>query len=351
MFLINPKSGVGAKGMLPQQIKKLVDKRKFNVFVEETRYVAHACELAREASQRGVDVVVAVGGDGTVNEVARAIAGTDTALGIIPCGSGNGFARHLGIPIDVKRSIQFLNKAVPVSVDYGKINGVPFFCTCGVGFDAFVSNSFAHGTRRGFVGYMHQTLVDWVNYKPEVYDIETESSKKTYKAVVVACGNASQYGNNAYIAPNASMRDGMLSVTILEPFPAVDVPLVLGQLFGRSLTRNGHIKTLESKWVRIKRKHAGPAHFDGEPIDMEAEIFIEIVPAGINVMAMPGWNGQAAMVPFYKQVADMISGSLPEVNFSFPKIDLSFPMLPLRVDFFKKNLKKGNPHIDKKENS
>ena len=226
LFIINPKSGVGGKKELPQMIRKLIDKQRYNLSIEKTRCVGHASDLARDAVARGVDVVVAVGGDGTVNEVARSLTGSDTALGIIPCGSGNGFARHLGVPMDVKRSIIFLNTAEPVSVDYGKINGTPFFCTCGVGFDAFVSNSFARGTRRGFLGYMHQTLVDWVNYKPEVYEIETELSKKIYKAVLVACGNASQYGNNAFITPNASMCDGRLGVTILEPFPPVVWPFV-----------------------------------------------------------------------------------------------------------------------------
>ena len=328
LFIVNPKSGVGSKKELSQMIRKLIDKQKYNLSIEKTKCVGHASDLARDAVARGVDVVVAVGGDGTVNEVARSLTGSDTALGVIPCGSGNGFARHLGIPMDVKRSITFLNTAEPVSVDYGKINGIPFFCTCGVGFDAFVSNSFAHGARRGFLGYMHQTLVDWVNYKPEVYEIETESSKKTYKAVLVACGNASQYGNNAFITPNASMCDGHLCVTILEPFPPVDVPVVLGQLFGHLLEKSGHIKMLEAKWVRIKRVSSGPAHFDGEPVEMESEIFVEIVPSGIKVMASPGWDGKSVAVPLYKQISDMISGSLPKMDIAFPKLDINFPKLP-----------------------
>lgn len=339
LFIINPKSGVGSKKELPRMIKKLIDKQKFNLSIEKTRHVGHASDIAREAAERGTDVVVAVGGDGTVNEVARSLAGTSTALGIIPCGSGNGFARHLGVPMDVARSIIFLNTAEPVCVDYGKINSTPFFCTCGVGFDAFVSSSFARGTRRGFLGYMHQTLVDWVNYKPEVYEIETESSKKTYKAVLVACGNAAQYGNNAYISPNASMRDGFLTITILEPFPPVDVPIVLGQLFGHSLEKNGHIKMLKAKWVRIRRASAGPVHFDGEPVDMDSEIFVEIVPSGVHVMAMPGWDGKSVSVPMYKQIADMISGSLPKVDVLFPKLDITLPKLPATLNLRKKNAK------------
>ena len=323
LFLINPKSGVGGKRSVPRLVRTLVDKSKFNVTIRQTRYVAHACELTLEAVKRGVDIVVAVGGDGTVNEVARSLVGSKAALGIVPCGSGNGLARHLGIPLDVKRAIEFINTAEITAVDYGKINGHPFFCTCGIGFDALVSNSFAHGTRRGFLGYMNQTLVDWLSYEPEVYELESESFKKSYKAFLVACGNAAQYGNNAYISPHASMRDGLLSVTVLEPFPAVDVPLILGQLFGRSLDKNGHIKTLEAKWLKIKRNAAGPVHFDGEPAMMDAEIFVEMVPLGLNVLASPGWDGLSAVVPMYKQVFELVNVPVPDVNITMPKLGLS----------------------------
>lgn len=341
LFLINPKSGTGGKRSVPRLVRSLIDKHKYDVLIKETRYVAHACELAKAAVADGVDVVVAVGGDGTVNEVARSLTGTSTALGIIPCGSGNGLARHLGIPLDVKKAIEFLNTAQPVSVDYGKINDTPFFCTCGIGFDALVSSSFARGNRRGLWGYMNRTLNDWLSYEPEVYEIESESFKKDYKAFLIACGNAAQYGNNAYISPNASMCDGLLSVTILEPFPAVDVPLILSQLFGRTLMRNGHIKTLEAKWLKIRRKAAGPVHFDGEPAQMDAEIFIEIVPRGLNVMAAPEWDGRSAVVPLYKQLAELVSVSVPDIEIDFPKMDSIFPKVDVsfpKVNEFVKKL-------------
>lgn len=325
LFLINPKSGTGGKRSVPKLVRSLIDKHKYDVLIKETKYVAHACELTKEAVNGGVDVVVAVGGDGTVNEVARSLTGSGAALGIIPCGSGNGLARHLGIPLDVKGAIEFLNTAEPVAVDYGKINDSPFFCTCGIGFDALVSSSFARGNRRGLWGYMNRTLTDWLNYEPEVYEIESESFKKDYKAFLIACGNAAQYGNNAYISPNASMRDGLLSVTVLEPFPATDVPIILGQLFGRKLTRNGHIKTLEAKWLKIKRKSAGPVHFDGEPAEMDADILVEIVPRGLNVMAAPGWDGSSAVVPLYKQLAELVSVSITDVEIELPKMAINFP--------------------------
>lgn len=314
LFLINPKSGVGGKKRLPGLIEKFIDKVKYDFTIAYTQYAGHACELASEAAKNGVDVVVAVGGDGTINEVARSIIHTSTALGVIPCGSGNGFARHLGIPINMRKAIDFINKAQPVAIDYGKLNGNPFFCACGVGFDALVSNDFANGGRRGMLSYVQKTLVDWVTYKPEVYEVELDSVKKTYKAFVIACGNASQYGNNAYITPFASMRDGMLSVSVLAPFAPVEVPKIVAQLFNNTLDKNSRMTTFAARKIKIKRKEEGPVHYDGEPSVMGAELNIEIVPEGLNVLALPGWDGTCSPVPIYRQFYDIVAGAMPSVS-------------------------------------
>ncbi len=310
LFLINPKSGVQSKKKVPQQIEKYIDKHKYDYSIEYTQYAGHACELAKNAVERGVDVVVAVGGDGTINEVGRTIIHTRTAMGVIPCGSGNGFARHLGIPMNIKKSIEFINNAEPVVIDYGKINGNPFFCSCGVGFDALVSYDFSKGNKRGFFSYIKKSLADWVKYKPETYEVELEGTNRTCKAFVIACGNASQYGNNAYIAPYASMRDGLLSVSVLGPFTTLEVPILAAHLFRNTIDKNRHMKTYASRWVKIKREKEGPAHFDGEPTLMDAELLIEIVPDGLNVLALPGWDGTCAPVPVLKQVYDMVAGSV-----------------------------------------
>ncbi len=306
LFIINPKSGRKSKASIPDLIEKNLDKERFVYSIAETGYPAHACELTRDAIENGADIIVAVGGDGTVNEVARTIAGTETALGILPCGSGNGFARHLSIPMDMKKAIEFINISEPTAVDYGKINGVPFFCTCGMGFDALVSKSFSEGRHRGLIGYINETLHDYLKYKPEVYEIEDESGKTSIKAFLIACGNAAQYGNNFYIAPRASMKDGLLSITVLEPFSAIDVPEIISQVLENKIDRNSHIKTFKSNRIRIHRKKAGVVHFDGEPMEMGAELLIEIVPAGLNVLSVPGWQGQYIPKPIYKTVFEMI---------------------------------------------
>ncbi len=350
LFLINPKSGIHSKRYIPKLIDTYINKEIFDYAIAETQYIAHACELTKNAVQQGVDAVIAVGGDGTVNEVARALVGTDTALGIIPCGSGNGFARHLGIPMDIKSAIEFINRSVSVPVDYGKINGTPFFCTCGMGFDAIVSRSFAEGKRRGFIGYINKALHDLVMYKPEVYEIEAEQGAVKNKAFLIACGNAAQYGNNVYIAPQASMKDGLLSVTILEPFSVVDIPILIGQVLSNTIDQNSHIKTLNTKWLKIKRNSPGIVHFDGEPIEMGEELFVEAVPNGMKVLAVSDWDGLYEPVPVYKQFFGLFSGSFP-MGIADGFISLPWQNDDKKADEKSNRLYKKKPAVSTKKNS
>ncbi len=306
LFIINPKSGGKSKASVHNLIEGTIDRDRFDFSVTETLYASHACELTREAVRAGFDAVIAVGGDGTVNEVARELIGTDTALGILPCGSGNGLARHLGIPMNIKKAIEFINNAEAISIDYGKINGTPFFCTCGMGFDAKVSKSFAEGHQRGLIGYITQTLHEYIAYKPDTYEIEDESGAIMSKAFVIACGNAAQYGNNFYITPHASMKDGLLTVTILKPFLAVDIPVIVSQIINNRIDRNSHIKTFSCRQLKIRRSKPGAVHFDGEPYDMGTEIAVEIVPDGLFVLGRPDWDGSYEPMPIHKRLIEIV---------------------------------------------
>ena len=149
VFVVNPISGTQGKKAILKCVEERIDRSIYEYQIVETQYAGHATQIAAEAAKEGVHIVVAIGGDGTINEIARSLIHTDTALGIIPCGSGNGLARHLRIPMDYKAAIDILNKGYQICIDYGKINDIPFFCTCGVGFDAFVSLKFADSGKRG----------------------------------------------------------------------------------------------------------------------------------------------------------------------------------------------------------
>lgn len=297
LFIINPISGTSRKGKVLNAIERRIDKARFSVEIRYTEFAGHAVEIAREAAEAGFDIVVAVGGDGTVNEVARSLVHTNTALAIVPSGSGNGLARHLLIPMNIDKALDIINANVVTELDYGLINDKPFFCTCGVGFDAFISLKFAEAGRRGLQTYVEKTLTDGLRYKPETYRIyiggEEEGEMQELDAFLIACANASQYGNNAYIAPDASMRDGLMDVIVLQPFSMLEAPLVAMQLFQRTLTRNSHVKTFRTNRLCIERTQAGPAHCDGDPYETTARIKVELIPAGLRAVI----NEKALVTP------------------------------------------------------
>jgi YegS/Rv2252/BmrU family lipid kinase len=306
VFIINPVSGTQDKDAVIRQIGEEMDKNHIDWGIRHTEHIGHAAEIAAEAAKEGVDIVVAVGGDGTVNEVGRSLKETNTALGILPLGSGNGLARHLQIPMDTRKALEVINEGLVKPVDYGKINGTPFFCTCGVGFDAFISLKFAEAGKRGMLTYLEKTLQESLNYQPETYELETEGGKVKHKAFLIACGNASQYGNNAYIAPKATMTDGLLDVTILEPFTVLDIPSLAFQLFNKTIDYNSHIKTFRCKSLHIRRAESGIAHFDGDPMITDADIYIEIINKKLNIV-VPRKKAKDATGVF-STAADFFSG-------------------------------------------
>lgn len=286
-FIINPISGSVKKNNIPDIIEETIDKSLFNYSIRETEKAGHAAEIAYEAQQNSIDVVVAVGGDGTVNEVARSIVHSNTALGIIPCGSGNGLARHLLLPMDPKKSVEIINHCVIHDLDYGIINEIPFFCTCGMGFDAFISMKFAEAGKRGPVTYIENVLREGLTYKPETYHIEDETGTLIRKAFLISCANASQYGNNAYIAPQASMSDGLLDVIIMEPFDVLEAPQVAIEMMNKTLDKNQKIKTFRTKHIHIHREKEGYIHYDGDPVMTTADVDIQLVHKGIKMIVNP----------------------------------------------------------------
>ena len=284
---MNPISGTASKANIPELIEKTLDKELFDYELRLTEHAGHAAEIAAEAQRDGVDIVVAIGGDGTVNEVARAIVDSGTALGIVPCGSGNGLARHLMLPMNAKKAIEIINRCEIHELDYGIINGHPFFCTCGMGFDAFVSQKFAEAGKRGPITYVENVLREGLKYKPETYEIRDETGTMRAKAFLISCANASQYGNNAYIAPQASMSDGLLDVIIMEPFDMLDAPQISIDMFNKTLDKNSKIKTFRCRQLHIHRKHPGVIHFDGDPTMADADVEIALKPKGIRVVVNP----------------------------------------------------------------
>lgn len=284
-FVVNPISGGISKKTVIKAIDEEMSPDRYAWRICQTAYPGHGAVLATTAAENKVDVVVAIGGDGTINEVARSLLHTETALGIVPCGSGNGLARHLQIPLEFRRALRLINDGRCVKVDYGLINKRPFFCTCGMGFDAEVSDKFSSSKQRGIQSYIEKTLLELAKYKPETYKIIDKHGEREHKAFCIAFANASQYGNNAYIAPEASMKDGLMDVTIVKPFPLIESAFMALMLFSGNFKKGmKHVETMRTDKLRIIRQKTGVAHCDGDPIVTDKIIDIEIVPAGLKVI-------------------------------------------------------------------
>ena len=308
IFVVNPISGTQGKKAILKCIDERLDRSIYDYSIVKTEYAGHATQIAANAVREKVDVVVAIGGDGTINEIARSLVHTETALGIIPCGSGNGLARHLRIPMEPKAAIDVINRGYELCIDYGKINNILFFCTCGVGFDAFISLKFADSGKRGLLTYLENTLHESLRYQPETYEIENEEGTVKYKAWLIACGNASQYGNDAYITPQASLTDGLMDVTIMEPFTVLDVPSLSFQLFNKTIDQNSRVKTMRAKKIKIHRTNDGVMHFDGDPLMAGKELEVEIIPSGLRVIAAEKKKEKPEVVNLLQVISNYFSG-------------------------------------------
>lgn len=293
LFIVNPISGNGKKGDIEQLIEENLDHERFEYNVAYTEYGGHAAELTKKAVEESYDIVAAVGGDGTVNEVARSLVHSNTALAILPSGSGNGLARHLQIPMNLSRAINIINKDCMHVLDYGRINDKPFFCTCGVGFDAFLAQKFAEAGKRGLKTYLEKAITDGLWYKPEEYEVtytdeEGQEHKFRQKAFLITCANATQFGNNAMIAPHASMKDGLLDVIMVKPFHNIEAPIVGFQLFSGKFTNSSYVKHyFKASRIKVKRFQEGPVHFDGDPFVAGDIVEVELMPHDFRVMVNP----------------------------------------------------------------
>lgn len=282
-FIVNPISGTKSKSRLAKLIRESLDLQQFAPTVVVTEYAGHATQLAQQFALQDYYAVVAVGGDGTINEVASGLIGSQTALGIVPNGSGNGFARHLDISTRMNRAVEMLNNSEPILVDYGMVNDKPFFSTCGVGFDAVVAANFSD-TERGLKGYMQTILKDLFQYKPERYHIEGEGIDLTTTAFLVNFANASQWGYDAYIAPKASVQDGWLDIAVVSEFPMVIAAGLALRLFTKTIDEMVHMNMLRAKELTLTRENEGIMQIDGTPVMMPAKLHVKIVEDGLKVL-------------------------------------------------------------------
>ena len=293
LLVINPISGgLNKSGLADVVTQRMKASLNMEVEVKTTSGKGDARRFATEAVENGYYAVVVAGGDGTVNEVAAALCDSDVALGIIPSGSGNGLARHLEIPVDENLSLDVIAENNIVACDYATVNDKPFFCTFGVGFDAAVSDRFAKQRKRGKFMYFKSALEEFVQYRPQVYTISANGKVFTQNAFLIACCNASQYGNNAYIAPTASMTDGLLDIIIIHAGSPLDTAVLGVDLFTGYINRNTLLQSFQAPAAVIYRTEEGAAHIDGDPIELGEIIDVKCKRGGLKIFVPVKQHGK-----------------------------------------------------------
>jgi len=282
-FIINPKAGVKKKINVEEFISANFSKSiPFDLIVWKNKDDFDS--IKQRVLNDGYTIAVACGGDGTVNQVAAVLSGTNIALGILPLGSGNGLARSNKIPMDLLKALKVIEHARTHKIDVGSINNTPFFCTAGVGFDALIATKFATSSKRGFATYVKTTVREYFGYKPHSYTVQIDGKTFKTRAFLITVANAGQWGNNVYIAPHASMNDGLLHVTVLKPFTKMALPLIVTRLMARKINTSPKFKSYDGKKIEISFHGELPAHFDGEPMTAKGHISIEIKPLALNVV-------------------------------------------------------------------
>lgn len=283
LFIINPISGGKSKLNFPSLVEKYLDLRLFTPTFVFTLEAGHATKIALDNPE--MDIVVAVGGDGTINEVASALENSGQCMGIIPCGSGNGLARSIGLPMRETEAVARLNQLREVRIDSGSLNNRKFFNMAGVGFDAHISHRFATHVKRGLGGYIQTTFREINAYSPQNYTLIMDGKTYERTAFMISIANSSQYGNNAHISPFASLEDGLLDICIIKPFPMYLFPVMGYRMFSRTAHRSRFVEIIQARNIVIKRETSGVAHVDGEPLLMDAQLNIHINPLSLTVLA------------------------------------------------------------------
>ncbi len=286
LFIINPVSGIGRYKSIREVIHKEMDTQKWSIEIVNTTSRNHAFKLSKQGAGH-YDIIVAVGGDGTVNEVGRGLMHSSSIMGILPTGSGNGLARFLQIPFKINKAIQVLNESIIKPIDVIKLNEHFSLNVAGIGFDAFISHKFASRKKRGPLAYMHLITKEFARYKALSYKVSIDNKTQDWDAFLISFANSNQYGNNFYIAPKARIDDGLIDVCLIRDFPKVEAPALLISLLDQSIDRNKYDVIVKASTITVEHTSNMLGHVDGEPVMLGKKAEISILPLALKIAAPP----------------------------------------------------------------
>ena len=285
-FIVNPISGKGKQKDIENIIRENLNAKKYEYSIQFTEKQGHAKELSKQAIIDGYEAIIAVGGDGTVNEIASECIGKDTVLGIIPAGSGNGFAYHLGINKNIKESVLQLNNSKVKIVDSCTANSMPFVNISGIGFDAHIANLFQNLEKRGFWNYI-KLIFKEINYKAKEYTLNYDGKSRKVKAMFISSANASQYGNNFRISPKSEVDDGLIDFVAVRDMPKRMIPQFLIKFANGKIENSKYVEIIQTKEMEILSDEK-IIHLDGEPKKINKSVIVKNNPKTLKILIPNG---------------------------------------------------------------
>ncbi|MEX2596024.1 MAG: diacylglycerol kinase family protein [Salibacteraceae bacterium] len=282
LFIVNPNSGTGTVKRFDDIIKNKQRDQAIEVIISQSPQ--HSIDLARSAASRGYSSVVAVGGDGSVREIGIQLINSDCPLGIIPTGSGNGIARHLGISMQMETAIEQVLNGKKRAIDTLLVNNKPAIGWCGTGIDGEVALAFDNATERGFSNYVKLSLDVLLTYKATPMKVLWNDQSKDFEAYTIVAANTTQYGNNAFINPKGKDDDGLLDLIVIKAMPTFAIMPLASRLFLKSITGSKWVEHIRSEKFTLINQGNAPCQIDGEPVNMEETITFEIVPKSLTII-------------------------------------------------------------------
>ena len=285
LFIINPISGVGRQKLVEKYAENILDKTRCTFDFVYTQYSRHAEAIAKDTCNN-YEIIVAVGGDGTINEIASGLNGSQCTMAIIPTGSGNGLARCLGIPLKIKKALKLINTGIVRKIDTISCNGKCFINVGGIGFDAEIGHLFDTAEKRGLLTYVKITLAEILYFKPRQYELNFDGKTRSVEALLISVANSTQWGNDIKIAPMARVDDGLVDICILKKFPLIMSPLIAFRLISGTITRSKYFETFSVSRIAITQEEVPlKYHLDGEPMINESKTLeINVHPLSISVL-------------------------------------------------------------------
>ncbi len=303
LFIINPISGVGKQKTVEKAIEKSLDKSLFDYDIEYTEYAHHASLISLRATLEGYNSIIAVGGDGSINDCVRGLVGSKSYLGIIPAGSGNGLARHLRIPLDIGLAIEVINQNNRTSIDTIKVNSRIYASIAGVGFDALIAKEFQKSKTRGLNKYLSLVLQHYPLYEPKIYRLEIDNEIIETEALFISFANSNQFGYNAIIAPNAELDDGFIDISIVRKIPMMLLPWTAQLLFTKNFDKSIYVTNYKAKTAKLVNDESRLVNLDGESVVMERDLSFSILPKSLNII-IPKNYGKEKKEPYWSSIFD-----------------------------------------------